>query len=464
MLIGSPTPTGEGSLHGGQTSEKHPADQVKGTGSFPPRWALAAAASILVVLGVGGWIVCSGSDKPRDVVYCSGEDVSTTQHRSVVDFNKDPVHGESKAKLIDDFGGAKTADGQRREYLRRLASGECDVVYLDIVYTPEFASKKLLRDMTAYVDGRGGTEIFDDRMMRTTAWDGKRWGVPKQLDGGVLFYRTDTEAAPTSWQQVLERSTPRGDEKPGLRLQLDGYEGLTVVFLELAYAAGAQKIVSADGRTADVYQPQTIAALSFLRDALKRGALPETVTKLGDDGSLDVFSRGRARYLRAWPNVESRFLRLAADADRRGSPTAPSRYKTARNHGVATLPPWRAGGASVGILGGHNLVIPRSAKNPEGARRLVEFLTSREQVLKDAETASLPPVLTELRNDDRLSGNRAIAAVGDTQLELRPLLPQYARVSSEIYTTLRRVLRTNRSEAGLRQELRQLQMRVQRLL
>lgn len=447
----------------GQTALVHDDYQVEGGGSSRPRWALGAAASILVVLAVGGWLVC-GDDTPRDIVYCSGEDVSTTQHQSVVDFNGDPGHGESKARLVDDFGGAKTADGQRREYLRRLAAGECDVVYLDVIYMPEFASKHLLRDMTAYLDARGGTDTFDDGMMRTTAWGGKRWGVPKQLDGGVLYYRTDTEDAPTSWQQVLERSTPQGDEKPGLRLQLDGFEGLTVVFLELAYSAGAQKIISDDGKTANIDQPQTLAALSFLREALKRGALPETVTKLGDDGSLDVFSRGRARYLRAWPNVESRFLRLAVDADKRGSPTAPSRHKTARNHGVASLPPWREGGASIGILGGHDLVIPKSAKNPEGARRLVEFLTSREQILKDAETGSLPPVLTELRNDDGLSDDRAIAAVGDTELLLRPVLPQYAKVSSEIYTTLRRVLRTNRSEAGLEQELHDLDARVQRLL
>jgi multiple sugar transport system substrate-binding protein len=429
-----------------------------------PSWVPAAGALVLVVLvAVGAWLIFVHPSDAREVVYCSGADVSTSQHRSVADFNKSPRRGDAKARLVDNFGQATTADGQRREYLARLPSGECDVVYLDVIYMPEFASKKLLRDMTSYVEGRGGTDTFDEQMMKTVSYGGKRWGVPKQLDGGVVFYRSDTDEAPTSWQQILRRSIPQRGHKPGLRLQLDGYEGLTVVFLELAYAAGAQPIVSEDGKTANLDQTGTFAALKFLRRALGLRAVPRSVTNLGDAGSLDVFSKGSARFLRSWPYVESRLGPIANASQRRGSSTAPARYRTANNHEVAPLPPWRSGGPTVGVLGGHDLVIPRAAKNPEGAMRLVDFLTSRDQILKDAD-ASLAPALTELWDDERVQRNRALSAVHDEVLQPRPVIPKYHLVSSEIYTTLRRVLRTSRSDQNLHDELHQLGQRVQRLL
>jgi ABC-type glycerol-3-phosphate transport system substrate-binding protein len=136
-----------------------------------------------------------------------------------------------------------------------------------------------------------------------------------------------------------------------------------------------------------------------MRDAIRTQAVPESVSRLGDAGSFYVFSSGRARFLRSWPYVQPRFLREAKLAAARGNETAPARLKTARNLGVAPLPPWRAGGPSVGVLGGHNLVIPRSSKNPEAALRLVDFLTSSDQALRDARTASLAPVLSDAWRD-----------------------------------------------------------------
>jgi len=438
------------------------------------RWV--AGVTSLVVIVVLGFVLLSGDDDSKadvdwleddatgDVIYCSGEDVSGSQRRSVEDFNDSSEGGTAEARLVDNFASSPTAEGQRREYLDRIEKAQCDVVYLDVIYMAEFASKGLLRDMSEYLDSRDGAEIFDDRMMRTVAYDDKLWGVPKQLDGGVIFFRNDAEERPASWQDILVRARPQPGQKPGLRLQLDAYEGLTVVFLELAFAAGAKPIVSDDGETANVDQAQALAALRFMRDAIRTQAVPGSVTRLGDEGSFYTFSSGRARFLRSWPYVQPRFLREAQLADARGNATAPARFKTARNLGVAPLPPWQAGGPSVGVLGGHNLVIPRSSKNPEAALRLVDFLTSSEQILRDARTASLAPVLSDAWRDPEIQANPALSAVNDMELRLRPVLPTYAQVSEAIYTTLRRVLRTQQSDASLEQALKNIDDDVQAVL
>ena len=96
---------------------------------------------------------------------------------------------------MDNFASSPTARDSAASTSNRIEKGQCDVVYLDVIYMPEFASKGLLRDMSEYLDSREGAEIYDDRMMRTVAYEDKLWGVPKQLDGGV---GSSTAATPRS--------------------------------------------------------------------------------------------------------------------------------------------------------------------------------------------------------------------------------------------------------------------------
>lgn len=422
-----------------------------------PWWTLALVALVIAVLAVAIWLLWPGGT-PEKLAYCSGEDVSTTQHRSVEDFNASSAAEGAKAKLLE---SPRTAEAQRAEYFERIADGGCDVIYLDVIYTPEFASKGLLRDMTPFVRAGGHEETFDENMLQTALYDGKYWGVPKQLDGGVIFYRT-SDGAPATWREILERSIPKGNEKPGLRFQLSAFEGLTVVFLELAYAAGAQPIVSPDLKSAQISQRGTLEALQFLREALQRGAAPRSVLRTGDAGSFYSFSIRRAHYLRSWPYVEKRFLPEAELAAQNHSSVAETRFRTARHHGVAPLPPWQRGGEHVGILGGHHLVIPKSSKHPEAAQRLVEFLAGRDQILKDAKQGSLVPVLTQLRNDPDVQRDPALQAVYETRLVPRPITPRYARISRAIYDELRRALSSDRSD--LQAALRRIDAEVQAIL
>lgn len=403
-----------------------------------------------------GWL---DEDPSGKVVYCSGEDVSHSQHRSVDDFNASKQSGTARAELLDDI--SPKADGQRAEYLRRIRSGGCDVVYLDVIYTPEFASRDLLYDMTPYLDADDLASSFDPSMMSTVRHGGKLWGVPKQLDGGVLYYRRDRVKPPRTWKKLTVDAEPRSGELSRLRFQLDAYEGLTVTLLELAYAAGADPIVSADGKRANIDQPEMLAALQLMQAAIRRRAIPRAVTNQGDSGSLWAFGVGRALFLRSWPYVEARLRADGKRRDRAGRPAAPARRRTAHNLGVVPLPPWTAHGRRVGILGGHNLVIPRSAKNPKGALSLIRFLTSEDQILRDARQASLAPVLPDLWDHEDVRASPALMAVHDEELRVRPVIPSYARVSRAIYTPLRLALRNEQASATLHDELRDIQVAVQ---
>jgi multiple sugar transport system substrate-binding protein len=417
---------------------------------------------LIVLIGDDGVVDPGWLDDPASgkVVYCSGEDVSGSQQRSVQDFNTSPEGGSARAELADDIQGK--ADREREEFLKRISSHDCDVVYLDVIYTPEFASRDLLYDMTPYLKPDLALS-FDSKMISTATYGGKLWGVPKHLDAGLLYSRRDKVRGdpPRTWKQLVEASKPGPREYPGLRLQLDAYEGLTVTFLELAYAAGADPIVSADGKTANLAQAGTRKALELLRHAIAIRAVPRSVTRLTEENSLDLFSLGRAKFLRGWPYVEARVKADAEHAVQVGNGSARARRNTAAHLGVDSLPPWTKDGERVAILGGHNLVIPRTAKNPQGALHLIKFLTSEPQILRDASEASLAPVIPGLNDREPVRSSPALIAVQDDDLRLRPPITSYWRVSRAISTKLRQVLSSRQAKETFPSELRELQADVQ---
>jgi ABC-type glycerol-3-phosphate transport system substrate-binding protein len=106
-------------------------------------------------------------------------------------------------------------------------------------------------------------------------------------------------------------------------------------------------------------------------------------------------------------------------------------------------------------------VIAQTAKNPEGALHLIRFLTSREQMLRDADEASLVPVLPSLYDHREVADRPALMAARDDVVQLRPPITNYWRVSRAISTALRRILNGRQSKQTFPDELRALQDEVQ---
>ncbi len=353
-------------------------------------------------------------DEPSGVVrYCAGTDVTGTRERSVSDYNRRRI-GNSRVTLVET---SSTADIQRNHYLDR-DTNDCDIIQLDVAYLAEFAAKNLLFDMTPYLDADDRAARFDRQALATTRYAGKRWGVPKELDAGVLYYRADRARAPSSWQELYARARPRrASELPGLRVQANRGEGVTVFLLELAYSAGADSIVSPDGRTARIDQPQVLEVLRFLHDAIRDRVVP-AIGSSGEAETLDEYERGRATFLRGWPYVRQRLRRDVVIGQTGLARRA--RRRTAERTRIVPLPRWQARGPRFGVLGGSDLVIPRSAHNPTAALHVVDYLTSDEQVRKDQREASLLPVLRSVAADRDLPDRAVLNAVEATQTDRAP--------------------------------------------
>ena len=407
--------------------------------------ALIGVVVLIAILGGGGDTGSDGgevsavkvidpdsmSSGQGTVSYCTGKDVVTSrdgrkQHETAIEGFNRKFGPELQANLVE---FADEASQQYEAFSRdqRNRTGQCDVFYSDVTWTADFANNGWLIDLSPYVRPR--LDSFVEAMRDAAIFNDKIWGVPKQADAGLLYYNTDSvKDPPTTWQELYQQAAAGRGKR--YRYQGLDYEGLTVNFLELAYAAGAQDIVTPK-RKANITQYPALVALQLMVDGVKNGAVPYDVVNQKEAASLNAFGHKRADFMRNWPYAYS------ALNDRRNYPDV------AGNVGVAPLPSWQ-GQAPTSVLGGHILVISAFSKNTAGALQLVDYLSSAEVIKQDATEFSLAPALRDLWRDRQVQ--RALPASNDLRSAIfdakaRPVTPNYAEVSAAISKNVNRALR-----------------------
>ena len=353
------------------------------------------------------------------VKYCTGQDTTGERKDSIKRFEE--ANPGIKVDLVE---FPASADEQRNQFIQRqqARSADCDVFGADVVWTAEFAQQKWLYDLTPYIEGRKAE--FIPSTLETVHYDGKYWGAPKDTNAGFLYYRSDdVETPPDSWQAVYDDAKA----KDGIVYQGASYEGLTVNFLELAYAAGGT-VLNEDGTKATIDSPENLKALEFMVNGIKDGAAPKAVVTMMEEESQRAFVAGRATYLRNWPYVYA--IGQAKDS------------KIRDKFEVAPFPPFE-GGKTAGILGGLNLVISAYASNPGGALKFVDFATNQESMNRAASQFALPPALASSYDDAGVQKALPFASELKQAVEQaapRPVTPVYSQVSQAIYKNVNAAL------------------------
>jgi multiple sugar transport system substrate-binding protein len=363
--------------------------------------------------------VASMDNAKGNVTYCTGKDTSGDLVEGVKEFNK--ANPGLTAKLLE---FPESADEQRNQFIQRerAKSADCDVFESDVVWTAEFASQKWLLDMTPYIEKRKAE--FVPSTLSSVTYDGKVWGVPRVTDAGLLYYRKDkVKSVPATWQDVYKQAK----SGEGIVYQGASYEGLTVNFLELAFAAGG-KILSDDGKKSVIDSPENLKALQFMVDGIKDGAAPKAVTTYMEEEARRTFEAGRADFERQWPYAY-------ALGNMKGS-------KVKGKFAVAPYPEWEGGGKAA-ILGGHNSVVSAYSKNPGGALKLIDYLTSEKRMTKNAVKFSKTPTLTASYEDPAVK--KALPFIDELkqaveQAKSRPVSPVYSQISQAIYKNVNNAL------------------------
>ena len=304
---------------------------------------------------------------------------------------------------------------------QEAGSAECDVFYSDVIWTAEFAIQKWLYDMTPYVESR--KDEFIPSTFDTATYQGKVWGVPHKTNAGFLYYRTDqVDHDPQTWQEVYDLAA----KTDGIAYQGASYEGLTVDFLELAFAAGGS-ILSEDGTKAEVDSPENLEALKFMVDGINNGAAPKAVTTYMEEPARRAFEAGRVTFLRNWPYVYATANRAKATK---------GKFK------VVPFPSWEGGGKA-GILGGANLVVSANSENPGASLKFIDYMTSKDRQAEDIVKFSDASPLKEVYDDPAVQKAQPFSAELKTAVEnskARPVSPVYPQISQAIYKNVNQAL------------------------
>jgi multiple sugar transport system substrate-binding protein len=348
------------------------------------------------------------SSPKGSVTWCIGKDTTGAFSQVVKLYNQS--HPGVHVSLLE---LPTSADQQRQQLVQReqAKSSECDVLGMDVIWTPEFAGQGWLHDVTPAIQARQSE--FIPNVLNTVRVGGKDWAVPFNTNAGLLFYnKAKIHTPPTTWQQAYQMAKSDG----GIGYQGSQYEGLTVDFLELVYAAGGS-VLSPDGKTATIDSPQAQQALAFMQQGLKDGAAPQANLTYMEEDSRNAFQNGKVSILRNWPYVYA----LAKQAH--------------MNFGVEPLPAW-SGGKSASVLGGYNLGISSYSKNPGAALSFINYATAPAAQKEFFMVSSLPAVLAQTYSDPAVVKAQPFAPELLKAVENgipRPVSPVYTQISEAIY-------------------------------
>jgi multiple sugar transport system substrate-binding protein len=359
----------------------------------------------------------AAEDAQGSVTWCIGKDTSGSFTQMV------QLHNQQNTGVTAQLVELPTsADQQRAQQVQRLRaeSEECDVLGIDVIWTAEYASQGWIYDLTDAIEDRQGD--FIPSTLESVRYQDKHWAVPFNSNAGFLYYRNDqVDQVPSTWQDVYQQA----EQENGVIYQGARYEGLTVNFLELLFAAGGQ-VLSEDGESVEIDSPETREVLEFMRSGIQEGAAPRAVTTYMEEESRRAFEAGDATFMRQWPYAYA----LGNESQIKGK------------FEVSPFPSWQ-GGEAAGILGGYNLAISAFSDAPEAALEFINFVTQPEAQKIMATKATLPPVTAQTYDDPEVQEVMPFATELRTAIEQakpRPVSPVYPQISEAIYTNVHAVL------------------------
>lgn len=358
------------------------------------------------------------------VTYSRGKDMTKGTEKMIEAFEKS--HPNIDIKLVE-----KPSDsGQQHDaYITAFngKSSEIDVFDMDVVWPAEFAQADYVLPLDRFIQKDNiDLSTYNQGALAAAQFNGKQWAMPKFIDAGLLYYRTDLvseDEVPKTWDALLETAKAKkgeGGTKFGYVLQAKQYEGLVCNALEFVSAYGG-KFINEKNEVV-VNSPETIKGLKKLVEVATSDVVPGNVTTFTEVESDQAFVEGQTVLLRNWP------YEFASANDEEKS-------KVAGKVAIAPLPAGDAGSAAA--LGGWMAGINKYSKHPQEAWEFLKFMTGPEGQKIDAIHGGHAPTILSLYDDEEIL--KANPTFGDKGFQKgleaavpRPVAPNYQEISEII--------------------------------
>ncbi len=278
-----------------------------------------------------------------------------------------------------------------------------DVVSLNLVYVPYFASVGQLTDITSMAQALPDYKIMNASEMRLSTYNGAIYALPFTGDASVLFYNKDLFAKagiakpPTNWSELREdakKITALGGDVYGFYFPGNGSGWNLFTFTPYVWAAGGDVLVGeGKDQKATLNTPEVISALSLYRQLLADGSIPSSSQT--DDGSqiLTLFEAGKIGMLGNGSFAYSELTQMYPNI----------------HFGIAPIPGPNGGEAS--FAGGDTIAIPKGTKHLAQAWEFVKWATSKETQWTYLGKAGIVPIRPDAVPASYAAENPSFAAL-----------------------------------------------------
>ncbi|NJN04218.1 MAG: extracellular solute-binding protein [Leptolyngbyaceae cyanobacterium SL_1_1] len=176
-----------------------------------------------------------------------------------------------------------------------------DLIYMNLVWLPEFASHGWLSDLTPQIDSEALSEFLGSEV-EMGRYQKRLYRLPFRASIGVMLVNQllAGSSVPATFAALFDISRALQQQGQwGYLWQGQEDESLIANFVEVLDGYGGFWIDPAT-QSVGLDQPEAIQAVQFLRETLVQGISPPTV--IGDDAqdSFIQFQRGNTAFLRTW--------------------------------------------------------------------------------------------------------------------------------------------------------------------
>ena len=303
------------------------------------------------------------------------------------------------------------------KFAAAIAGGEApDIVGIDLIYAPAFASEGQLVDITDKVEALTFLDDLSPAHVALGTYEERNYAVPFAAEGSFLIYNRDLFTAagldpdkpPTNWDELLTYAraiTALGDDKYGFYFAGSCAGCNAFTYLPLIWASDGD-VLSENYSTPTLDDPVVKEALQLYRTMWEEGLIPEGAQVDTGENFLNAFASGNIGMTGTGAFAINALKTDYPDLD----------------FGIALLPGKDGGTASFG--GGDLIGIPSGSEYVDEAWEFIEWLLSDEVQLEVyAANNNLPLRLSFSENeyfevDPRLSTASSTLSVGHTPYSL----------------------------------------------
>lgn len=296
------------------------------------------------------------------------------------------------------------------EYMTKVgasvgAGAPPDLMAVDLIYVPQFAAAGQLTDITDLAKGLPYFEQLSPSHVRLATYDGKIFGLPFNAEGSYLMYNKglfeqaglDPENPPKNWAEIADAAAKiraLGEDIYGFYFSGSCAGCNAFTFMPLIWASGGD-VLSEDGATATLTDPNVAAALEFYRqmwadDLIPPGAQADTGADFANaftTGKIGMVGTGAF----AINNIKTNFPEIEFGA---------------------TFLPGAEGGAS-SFAGGDSIAIPAGSKYPNEAFEFIQWATSDEVQLEYYAKLNNLPVRTDLAENEYFAADPRLTVAAE---------------------------------------------------